>query len=137
MDLAAEGVLSLFSIKNRQSGADLQVKELENQRKEQQLQTEDKKIRETDKLNKMLSTQRAMMAARGVSTSSGAFRGLTVGDFENYQQDLNADTLNLDFAMTKLDAQIGDVREKERAGIYGDLMSFGKDFYNSLSMLDK
>ena len=87
---------------------------------------------------RILSTQKAMAAAQGMSEQSGTFGSLVAGSEAAYAQDNKMANLSLTMSMDNMDAQMKNIREKQTASnwmtgfdIFKDVGTAGIDTYEA------
>jgi biopolymer transport protein ExbB/TolQ len=113
-----------------QQAAEMRNKQLEMQQANQKLQTAQKQRAESEQLNKVIDNNTVAQVARGFTTNSGSFQAIQRSAFDKYEEDKNANALNLTFRDNYLKSQMDINTEAADINSVGAVANFGFNAFN-------
>lgn len=110
-------------------GANAREDALQERERQNELATTQQKIKEEDKLERVLSSQKAVEAATPFKTTSASFGVISQESIDEFAEDREATNLNLKFQNEAIDQQIGNIQNAEFLGVANNLFDAGTMYY--------
>ena len=124
-----KAVTTVASISQQAQAEEKQEQLLNLRLKQERAASNERTLANSRRLNSIIGQQRAMQAARGLSLSSGSFIAIQKNDFNRFNEDLNAEALNLSFAETNIAVSKDIASAQEQAGIINTLSQTSLDVF--------
>jgi hypothetical protein len=120
--------LTAFGVQQRQAAASAQNAALESRLHQEKLAETKRSIDRLDRVHQIVSNNIATAGARGISPASGSFKAINEEAYNKFDEDENADLLNLQYRTSYIN-QLEDVNDEESViGAFGDIERLGTDF---------
>lgn len=110
-------------------GAEVKKNALRQEEKEQNIATDQQRIAEDKKIERVLSSQKAQEAAGPFSTSSQTFGAINEESLNNFSEDRHMTTLNLEMKEANIKQEISNTTGKEFLGVVNNLFDAGMMYY--------
>jgi hypothetical protein len=107
-----------------------QERALELKRKEEELQATQEAVLRDEQLEKVLASQRAEGAARGITPTSASLSAISTGTFNNFAEDVQARNLNLQMKEANIDTAEENIKRKVMYDTFGNLFDAANRFNN-------
>lgn len=114
----------------QERAAQAQRRALTLRQQQEEIAAKQREVQRIDKLEGVLSTQRAIQGARGGSLASPSFVAIQRSSINNFAQDQNADNLNVDFQREAEETQKQVVGEQATIGVASNLFETANLFRN-------
>ncbi len=108
--------------------AEAEKQALELKRKAEEINASKEALFRDQQLEKILSTQRAEGAARGIAPTSASLSAISQGTFNNFSDDAEARNLNLQMKESAIDIAEKNVKRTEMFKITGNLFDAANKF---------
>jgi predicted 2-oxoglutarate/Fe(II)-dependent dioxygenase YbiX len=131
---AAAGAGTVGSIFASTARTQAQNNEIKSEIVQQRLAEAQRSTVRTQQLSNTLSAAAVTEAARGISLASPTFQAIQQQSFSNFQQDQNADALNVMFRTDGLRQQISQNRLANDVDIGTSITNLGHFFANNLDL---
>lgn len=81
----------------------------------------------------VLSQQKAMAAARGMSETSGSFQASVLGGMQSFESSSKLGNISLSMSLDNMQAEMEQIREKKSAEQMGSMFDIGKSVFGAVS----
>ncbi|KKN21522.1 hypothetical protein LCGC14_0924390 [marine sediment metagenome] len=120
--VAAAGTAA--EISQQQKAAEAQEALIRERQVQNQLASTQRSARRAKKFEAVVSAQRAIAGAHGISLASPTFASIKLQSFEQFEKDNKNAALNASFENNALNTEIGGINAKATAGEWGAGISF-------------
>ena len=125
--MGAQAAGSIMSYRTQKHAAGLEQQQIALRLKQETLASNQQSLYNLRSLEETLASQRAIMAARGVSAGAGSARGVQNRSVRAYNRDEEARKLSLDFLTTQRNVQSSQMS----VGRYGAKAQMGMDIFKA------
>lgn len=122
----------MFGASEARKQTEQQVRQLELQKKQDQLVFEQRHIKRLDNLKTTVNSNIALAGFRGISPASGSFKAIEQKSFGDFNEDENMDSLNLKLKEQYADVQEEAARQEGQAQEVAPFFKTAADIFSSL-----